>query len=282
MYFHKFFKLSLVLTIVGTSAPSFAQSTGQYTKIENRDCLVWNVNPVPNETVYWTGKCVNGMAEGKGIIAYGNIKNGKPTVSLSDVTVEYGKLTGLSEYYSRTGQISKRSYEKGKRTSSEPYKIAVETPSPKEDIFASRFRHGLVREVGISDLKALAEYGKFEIIRARITNNKPTVLIKTDNDLKFYLYGGACRFSNGSGCRGLHIGGLFKSSEPLTYSQVNKINKQYSLIKMIRDAQDPSKFVLSIYVILDAGQKPENLRLTMVNFETIVSKIKTKFKATQN
>lgn len=282
MNLHIFFKLPLMLAILGTSAPAFAQSTGEYTKTENRDCRVWNPYPAPNETVYWTGKCINGMAEGKGIIAYGNIKDGRPQVSISDVTLDYGKQTGLGEYYSRTGQITKRRYEKGKRTSSEPYTIATETPSTKQDIFASRFRHGLVREVGMSDLKALAKYGEFEIIRESFVNNKPTVLIKTDNNLKFHLYGGACRFSNGSGCRGLQITAFFKSSEPLTYSQVNKINKLYSLTKMTRDAQDPNKFDLSIYAILDAGQKPENLRLTMTNFEAIVNKLKTRFKATQN
>jgi len=37
---------------------------------ENTGCKVWNPGPVPNETITWSGQCVNGFTQGKGILQW--------------------------------------------------------------------------------------------------------------------------------------------------------------------------------------------------------------------
>ena len=44
----------------------------------NKPCKVWNPEPVPNETVTWSGPCKDGFASGKGILQW--TENGKPDV----------------------------------------------------------------------------------------------------------------------------------------------------------------------------------------------------------
>ena len=39
-------------------------------------CKVWNPHPQPNETVNWSGGCVNGLAQGPGSLQW--LNNGKP------------------------------------------------------------------------------------------------------------------------------------------------------------------------------------------------------------
>ncbi len=40
---------------------------GRWQQLENNpSCVVWNANPQSNETVTWSGACVNGKAQGRG------------------------------------------------------------------------------------------------------------------------------------------------------------------------------------------------------------------------
>jgi hypothetical protein len=39
-------------------------------------CRVWSLNPVPNESINWSGRCANGLAQGQGVSQW--IKEGKP------------------------------------------------------------------------------------------------------------------------------------------------------------------------------------------------------------
>jgi hypothetical protein len=32
-------------------------------------CQVWNPHPQPNETIWWSGACANGLAQGRGVSA---------------------------------------------------------------------------------------------------------------------------------------------------------------------------------------------------------------------
>jgi len=47
---------------------AFAQSTRNSAFIADAatGCRIWNPNPHPNETIRWSGACVNGLAQGKG------------------------------------------------------------------------------------------------------------------------------------------------------------------------------------------------------------------------
>jgi hypothetical protein len=58
---------------------------------DSKGCKVWNPNPQPNETITWSGGCVNGLAEGEGILVW--FKDGKQ-VSEDKGTFRAGKLEG--------------------------------------------------------------------------------------------------------------------------------------------------------------------------------------------
>lgn len=37
---------------------------------ENTGCQVWDNDPQPNESIHWSGACVNGAAQGKGVVQW--------------------------------------------------------------------------------------------------------------------------------------------------------------------------------------------------------------------
>lgn len=54
-------------------------------------CKVWNVNPVPNETIVWAGACKEGYAEGNGVLNW--FRDGQPNGTTSG-TFYQGKVMG--------------------------------------------------------------------------------------------------------------------------------------------------------------------------------------------
>jgi hypothetical protein len=57
-------------------------------------CRVWDPNPKPNETVTWTGPCVDGFAEGQGIVQwFQDGKAGSPCQMQSPFRMKF--LSGL-------------------------------------------------------------------------------------------------------------------------------------------------------------------------------------------
>ncbi|MFZ6770469.1 hypothetical protein ACO0LM_25720 [Undibacterium sp. Di26W] len=59
------FILALLLLIAIN--PVFA---GDWISDQDNNCKIWNDNPLPGETIRWSGKCLNGKAEGKGIVTW--------------------------------------------------------------------------------------------------------------------------------------------------------------------------------------------------------------------
>ena len=56
---------------------AYAQSqAGDFVADANSGCKVWNPHPQSNETVNWSGSCVNGLAQGPGSLQW--LNNNKP------------------------------------------------------------------------------------------------------------------------------------------------------------------------------------------------------------
>lgn len=49
---------------------------GQFIFDGKTGCKVWNPHPQPNESVNWSGSCLNGFAHGRGVLLW--LQNGKP------------------------------------------------------------------------------------------------------------------------------------------------------------------------------------------------------------
>jgi hypothetical protein len=55
--------------LVATS--SVAQTnTPTWITVTNQPCKVWNPNPIPNESVTWSGGCTDGYASGMGLLRW--------------------------------------------------------------------------------------------------------------------------------------------------------------------------------------------------------------------
>lgn len=119
--------------------PRQSTSTAQPSWQADADgCKVWNPAPVSNETVIWSGECVNGFANGYGTEAWfengkagntitGTMVNGrfsgKVTVRYPDGSIYKGRLQsngggpdGDGYFTSKRGRVYRVSYTNGRRT----------------------------------------------------------------------------------------------------------------------------------------------------------------------
>jgi hypothetical protein len=84
-------RLAVVLVAIVVAPSAFAQSQGEWIADPKSGCKVWNSSPKPNEAVTWTGKCVNGFAQGPGAVHW--YKDGKPNQKVEGAYRD-GRLTG--------------------------------------------------------------------------------------------------------------------------------------------------------------------------------------------
>lgn len=70
---------------IGQSMSGRSNSLGKHWIRDQKNCLHYNSKPLPNETVTWSGKCVNGYAEGQGKRSWfkDHKPNGSSTINLS-------------------------------------------------------------------------------------------------------------------------------------------------------------------------------------------------------
>jgi len=79
---------------------------------DKKGCKVWSQNPQPNESVKWSGKCVDGYASGKGKLTW--INDGKPADEYVG-EMQRGKPHGQGEYKYSYGGIFKGQFKDGLR-----------------------------------------------------------------------------------------------------------------------------------------------------------------------
>jgi|GEM_PF-3391852 len=263
---------SVIIAILLISSPSWAQSTSRYQKIENRDCEIWNPNPLPNETINWTGKCVDGKGSGKGIIAWGNVVDGKARVSVSDVTLKSGKHQGYGEHFSASGRNVKVTYDEGKRitTNDLNYGNSFEQRSrAKEEIKNADIPHGLITGIDKAILKSIVENAGMTFVKDGYISNKPAVIFKDDSGFQYVALGQACS----AVCKGLNLMGEFTRDTPISFSEINTQNMKYAAASVMRYDTDPKKYTVSHYLILDHGKQPANIKINITTFVALNKKI---------
>ena len=60
-------KSTLVLIVAALLFVSIAAHAGEWIADSKTNCKIWNDNPQPNETISWSGECVDGYAAGTGV-----------------------------------------------------------------------------------------------------------------------------------------------------------------------------------------------------------------------
>jgi hypothetical protein len=67
----------------------------------NQPCKIWNPEPQTNESVTWSGQCVDGLASGRGILRW--TENGMPDIEF-DGEYANGKRNGPGALITPDGQ----------------------------------------------------------------------------------------------------------------------------------------------------------------------------------
>ena len=99
--------LALVLAC-SVSAPRWQQAT-------NVECLVWNAQPDPADTVTWTGPCVAGKAHGAGTEVFRYRDHGTLKEQRYVGTMTAGKLQGHGTLYFDNGDQFEGEFSDGSR-----------------------------------------------------------------------------------------------------------------------------------------------------------------------
>ncbi len=97
------------------TAPAFGQAVqpGWFTDAKT-GCKIWNAYPVSNEQVTWSGKCSQGMAEGKGVMQW--VLAGKPSKTKKyDGEMHEGRFHGRGILIFVNGDVYDGDFQEGER-----------------------------------------------------------------------------------------------------------------------------------------------------------------------
>ena len=76
----------------------------RWQQVENKaSCVAWNAYPKPNETVTWSGACVNGKVEGRGTLEGRYLVNGEWKAEKYEGEMKDGKQHGRGVYVYASG-----------------------------------------------------------------------------------------------------------------------------------------------------------------------------------
>jgi len=109
---------------------------------ENADCAVWNDNPQPNETVSWTGLCVDGIAAGDGILTWHFLWDGEWKESTYSGRVVNGRYHGFGVQLTSGGVRYEGDWRENLKHG---YGVSV---SPSGDSYDGNYRNGVEHGYG--------------------------------------------------------------------------------------------------------------------------------------
>ncbi len=107
-------RLSLLVLLLFAALPAAAQAPQEGWIADARTgCRVWNPRPLPNETITWTGLCVGGLAQGRGVVQW--FKDGKPG-GRNEGEYRDGKRAGRGVYSAADGSSYEGEFRDGKES----------------------------------------------------------------------------------------------------------------------------------------------------------------------
>jgi hypothetical protein len=121
----------------------------------------------------------------------------------------------------------------------------------------------VVRSVSLEDLKALAVSEGHTITE---TGGEGDVSVRATNSdgLIFHLIGTACQTEYSEDCLGMMIQVRYDDDEDVTAELINDANLAYAAVSTWWD-KDSETVGVTRYVILDGGQRMENLKINLQN-----------------
>ena len=121
----------------------------------------------------------------------------------------------------------------------------------------------VMRSVTLEDLKALAVVEGHTITSVGDYGDV-SVQATTPDGLIFHLIGTACGTDNAGGCLGFMVQVRYDDDETVTTDKINDANIAYAAVSTWWD-QDGDTVGVTRYVILDGGQRMENLKINVEN-----------------
>ena len=70
MHFRRIIIAIAAFVVLATQGMAQTTNPPDWITVTNQPCKVWNPNPVPNESVTWSGECTNGFASGEGVLRW--------------------------------------------------------------------------------------------------------------------------------------------------------------------------------------------------------------------
>lgn len=111
--------LIILTAFWGVTTPGYAQSDdskGGWLRLQNNPgCSVWDDNPLPNETVSWTGSCQDGLAHGTGIKIWRFMEDGVRKTQRYEGDMRFGKVHGRGVHVFASGNRYEGDYRDNKR-----------------------------------------------------------------------------------------------------------------------------------------------------------------------
>lgn len=121
----------------------------------------------------------------------------------------------------------------------------------------------VVRSVNLEDLKAIA-VAEGHTINAIQENGDVSLRATTPDGLIFHLIGTACETEYSDDCLGFMVQVRYDSDEDVTMESINAANITYAAVSTWWDKEGATVGVTR-YVILDGGQRMENLKINVEN-----------------
>lgn len=117
---------------------SFAQKKDSVWIKTATGCKIHNPYPQPNESITWTGSCVNSFASGEGTLTW--YKNGKSS-SHYEGSMKRGSPAGKGRYFHSDGSVEEGTYERGELNGHGAVSFTEE--GRKRFYYEGEFKYGL-------------------------------------------------------------------------------------------------------------------------------------------
>jgi len=93
----------ITVALALTLATPIAWAEGKWDKDPRTGCEIWTANPIPDQAVHWSGKCLAGKANGRGAVTWSDKKADGTVISYYVGDVKDGRRHGKGSFFYPNG-----------------------------------------------------------------------------------------------------------------------------------------------------------------------------------